>query len=43
MMSEQVHACFTKNRLVIRTVGVLTLAERQLGKSFSLVDSPRFD
>ena len=33
--SEQVHIHFIKDLLVVRIRGVLTLAERQLGKSFS--------
>jgi CheY-like chemotaxis protein/uncharacterized protein YbcI len=33
--SEQIHAHFIKDLLVVRILGVLTLAERQLGKSFS--------
>ena len=33
--SEQIHAHFIKDLLVVRIRGVLTLAERQLGKSFS--------
>ena len=33
--SEQIHAHFIKDLLVMRILGVLTLAERQLGKSLS--------
>ena len=33
--SEQIHAHFIKDLLVVRILGVLTLAERQLGKSLS--------
>ena len=33
--SEQIHAHLIKDLLVVRIVGVLTLAERQLGKSLS--------
>ena len=33
--SEQIHAHFIKDLLVVRIQGVLTLAERQLGKSLS--------
>lgn len=33
--SEQIHARFIKDLLLIRILGVLTLAERQLGKSLS--------
>jgi CheY-like chemotaxis protein/uncharacterized protein YbcI len=33
--SEQIHAHFIKDLLVVRILGVLTLAERQLGKSVS--------
>jgi CheY-like chemotaxis protein/uncharacterized protein YbcI len=33
--SEQVHAHFIKDLLVVRMLGVLTLAERQLGKSLA--------
>lgn len=33
--SEQIHARFIKDLLVVRILGVLTLAERQLGKSLS--------
>jgi CheY-like chemotaxis protein/uncharacterized protein YbcI len=33
--SEQIHAHFIQDLLVIRILGVLTLAERQLGKSLS--------
>jgi len=33
--SEQIHAHFIKDLLVVRIHGVLTLAERQLGKSLS--------
>ena len=33
--SEQIHAHFIKDLLVVRIPGVLTLAERQLGKSLS--------
>lgn len=33
--SEQIHAHFIKDLLVVRILGVLTLAERQLGKSSS--------
>jgi CheY-like chemotaxis protein/uncharacterized protein YbcI len=33
--SEQIHAYFIKDLLVVRILGVLTLAERQLGKSLS--------
>ena len=33
--SEQIHAYFLKDLLVVRIRGVLTLAERQLGKSLS--------
>jgi uncharacterized protein YbcI len=34
-MSEQIHAYFIKDLLVVRILGVLTLAERQLAKSLS--------
>jgi CheY-like chemotaxis protein/uncharacterized protein YbcI len=33
--SEQIHAHFIKDLLIVRILGVLTLAERQLGKSVS--------
>jgi uncharacterized protein YbcI/FixJ family two-component response regulator len=33
--SEQIHAHLIKDLLVVRILGVLTLAERQLGKAFS--------
>ena len=33
--SEQIHVRFIKDLLVVRILGALTLAERQLGKSLS--------